>query len=314
MKTKTNEDFIFRASVIHKNKYDYSKSEYIKSHSKVCIICPEHGEFWQTPHMHLHGQGCPKCGGHLRGILNDFIEKASNKHNNKYDYSKVEYINAETKVCIICPEHGEFWQTPIKHLKGQGCPKCTGRHKTTEEFILESKKIHGDRYDYSKVNYTRSLTKVCIICPEHGEFWITPHNHISGKQGCPLCKQSKLENEIHKEFPELIPQKQFNDWLLNPKTNRCLFLDFYDENKNIVIECQGIQHFKPLKVFNGYDGFNDYLYRDELKYKLCKEHNIDIIYYFPKSYLQYNNTFYKDKKCFHNIKDLRKYLMNFVIL
>ena len=310
MNKKSSEDFIFKSSVIHNNKYDYSKVNYILSHSKVCIICPEHGEFWQTPHMHLRGQGCPHCGGHLRKTLDEFINESNFVHNNKYDYSKVHYINAESKVCIICPEHGEFYQKPIKHLKGQGCPKCSGRYKSSEEFVIKAKEIHGDRYDYSKINYVRSHKKVCIICPEHGEFWMTPHNHISGKQGCPYCKQSKMENEIHTNFPEFIQQKQFKDWLLNTKTNRCLFLDFYIPEKNIVIECQGIQHFKPLKVFNGDNGFNDCIYRDNLKYNLCKEHNIDIIYYFPKSYLKYNIDFYKDKKCFHNLNDLRKYLLS----
>ena len=84
----------------------------------------------------------------------EFIKEAKEKHGNKYDYSKVEYINNHTKVCIICPEHGEFWQFPQDHLKGRGCICCAGVKKlTTSDFIEQAKKIHGDKYDYSKVIY-----------------------------------------------------------------------------------------------------------------------------------------------------------------
>ena len=83
--------------------------------------------------------------------LQDFIEKANIVHNNKFDYSKVKYVDSQTKICIICPKHGEFWQKPNNHLHGWGCAKCSGvKQKTTEEFIEEAKKVYGDKYDYSK--------------------------------------------------------------------------------------------------------------------------------------------------------------------
>ena len=111
----------------------------------------------------------------------NFIEKAKAVHGDKYDYSKVEYVKAKEKVCIICQEHGEFWQTPNNHLRGEGCPFCYGSKKlTTEEFISKAKQIHGNKYDYSNVNYVNKYTKVCIICPEHGEFWQKPSNHLKG--------------------------------------------------------------------------------------------------------------------------------------
>ena len=120
----------------------------------------------------------------------EFIERSKQIHGDKYDYSKVEYKNCSTKVCIICPNHGEFWQTPSNHLKNRGCPKCAGKNKTTEEFTKEAKKIHGDKYDYSKVEYHKNFEKVCIICPEHGEFWQTPANHLYG-YGCFKCGMHK---------------------------------------------------------------------------------------------------------------------------
>ena len=130
-----------------------------------------------------------------------FIIKAQKIHSTLYDYSKVQYINAKTKVCIICPEHGEFWQLPNNHLQGKGCPKCkydTLKKKQSisiYEFIQKAKEIHNDKYDYSKVEYINSKTKVCIICPEHGEFWQTPYHHIHRKQTCPKCKGLYLTTE-----------------------------------------------------------------------------------------------------------------------
>ena len=191
-KKKTKEEFIKDARKVHGDKYDYSKVEYDGAHKKVCIICPKHGEFEQTPHDHLARKGCPKCGIENRSenrtsTKEDFIKKACEKHKGKYDYSKVKYVNSATKVCIICPEHGEFWQTPHMHTKGQGCPKCSGKYiPTTEEWIENARNVHGDKYDYSKVKYVGTHTKVCIICPIHGGFEQTPHNHLEG-QSCPTC-------------------------------------------------------------------------------------------------------------------------------
>ena len=190
---RTTEQFISEAKSVHGDKYDYSKVEYKNNNTKICIICPEHGEFWQNPATHLKGCGCAKCSGLEKITTEEFIEKAKAIHGDKYDYSKVEYVNAKTKVCIICPEHGEFWKLPYVHLKGQGCTLCSNRKLgdkkriTLEEFITKAKEVHGDRYDYSKVNYINTHTKVCIICPEHGEFWQEPKVHINQRCGCPYC-------------------------------------------------------------------------------------------------------------------------------
>ena len=201
-KKKTTEEFIRQARETHKNRYDYSKVEYKNAHTKVCIICPEHGEFWQGPHEHLKGQGCPECkkktiSNVKKGTTNSFIAKAKKIHGNKYDYSKVDYINTRTKVCIICPIHGAFWQKPMLHINQKcGCPKCNGTFKkTTEEFIEQARKMHGNKYDYSKVIYKATNKKVCIICPEHGEFWQTAYEHLDG-HGCPKCSgKCRLTNQ-----------------------------------------------------------------------------------------------------------------------
>ena len=282
------ETFIEKAKLVHGDKYDYSKVEYKNAITKVCIICPEHGKFWQIPNSHLHGNGCPKCAKNgVKLTKEEFIERAKQIHGNKYDYSKVEYKNAITKVCIICNEkndfeieHGEFWQTPYNHLRGSGCLKCSKKIVTEEDFYLRSNKIHEDKYDYSKVIYKNSKTKVCIICPEHGEFYQLPEKHMLG-QGCPKCKESKLEKNVKKileKYNIKYIQEQKFDWLYYKQQLR---LDFYLPDYNIAIECQGKQHFFENCTFsnNPKEDLSLIKLRDEIKYKKCKEHNIQIIYF-----------------------------------
>ena len=212
----------------------------------------------------------------------------------KYDYSKVEYKDNHTKVCIVCPIHGEFWQTPNSHLSGIGCKKCginsriNKRKKSIEEFIKEAREIHGDKYDYSKVEYINNHTKVCIICPIHGEFWQIPDSHIHQKQGCPICKESRLEKKIRYLLLEnnicFEQQKRFK-WL------GLQSLDFYLPEYNIAIECQGIQHFEPINFFGGEKALKETIERDKEKKEKCKKNNIKILYFSDK---QYNNELYVD--------------------
>ena len=293
-KKLTTKEFEEKSNLIHKFKYDYSKVEYKNNETKVCIICPIHGEFWQTPHAHLGGQGCQCCNGNIKLSVLEFIKKATEIHNNKYDYSKVKYVDYDTKVCIICPIHGEFWQTPHAHLGGQGCPKCSKNYKLDNEtFIENAKKIHGDKYDYSKVEYLNSEIKVCIICSKHGEFWQTPHNHLNG-QGCPYCNASKLEEKVKKLLEEnnieFIRGKTF-EWL---KNNRHLYLDFYLPKYNIAIECHGEQHFENVDFFGGTKEFIKRIKLDSLKYRLCNENNIPILYYANSEHKEYFSKVYTD--------------------
>jgi len=222
---------------------------------------------------------CPICanrkrGDNLRGNINDFLSRSKKIHGNKYDYSKVEYINNKTKVCIICPEHGEFWQTPYSHMVGFGCKKCSKIYDT-DSFIKKAKEIYHNKYDYSKVKYIHSKEKVCIICPEHGEFYVTPNNFLKG-HSCPICKQSHLENEVRvfliKNNIKFELQKRFI-WL------GMLRYDFYLPDYNIAIECQGEQHFKVVKWFGGEEGFLMQKKFDENKKKLSYDNNIKILYY-----------------------------------
>jgi hypothetical protein len=201
-KSNTN-IFIERAKDKFGGLYDYSDVKYTKSNEKIKIICPIHGPFFITPNHHLGGQGCTQCGretlkNKLRIGTEKFIERANQIHNGKYDYSLVKYIDGSTPVEIICPIHGVFLQKPLIHTNlAGGCQKCSGNKKgDNQSFIENSKEIHGDKYDYSLVNYRGSHTKVKIVCPVHGEFEQTPTAHIGQKQGCPDCGRMNISKKL----------------------------------------------------------------------------------------------------------------------
>lgn len=207
-KKLTTEEFIKRAREVHGDKYDYSKVEYKKANEKVEIICPIHGSFFQSPSKHLSGSGCPYCAGNVKLTTEEFVRRAKKIHNNEYDYSEVVYINSKTKIKIKCKKCNRwFKQLPLVHLNGSGCPFCFGDKikrkfkKSTDDFIKEARKVHGDKYDYSLVDYKNNKTKVKIICPIHGIFEQRPLNHLKGC-GCPKCaneernNNKKLNNDI----------------------------------------------------------------------------------------------------------------------
>lgn len=197
-KKLTQEEFIQKATMVHGNKYTYNKTIYKDYKTKVAIKCPIHGIFYQEPSSHLRGYGCPKCGKEKQKRTKEqFIQDALNIHKNCYDYSLVSYKDVKTKVKIKCLKCDTiFEQSPSQHLQGQGCPVCSKEKirealsYTQEEWVSKARQIHGDKYDYSKVKYSNSQTKVCIICPEHGEFWQKAASHLKGS-GCPKCAKSK---------------------------------------------------------------------------------------------------------------------------
>ena len=270
---KTTEEFILEAKKIHNNKYDYSMVNYINSKTKIKIICKEHGVFEQVSSNHLQGQGCPRCAGIQKLDNYSFIERAKFIHGGKYDYSLIDYKNTETKIKIICSIHGEFLQKPSNHLTGQGCPSCTKNKKlTTEEFIARSKKIHNNKYDYSLVEYKNNHTLVKIICLTHGVFEQQPQAHFIGS-GCPVCNNSRGESVIFNYLTEnnisFETEKKFQ--LLGQKR-----FDFYIEELNMIIEYDGIQHFKPVKFF-GKESFRQTQINDKIKNEFCKEQGINLL-------------------------------------
>lgn len=176
--------FIEKSNEIHDNKYTYVRSVYINSQTKLIITCPNHGDFKQIPNAHMSGQGCPKCSSEnskLKYTTDIFIEKSIKVHNNKYDYSKVNYIDSRTKVIIICNEHGEFEQNPTSHLMGYNCRKCSSLNRKSyplEYYIKKANEKHNYKYDYSSiVDYKNPRTNVTITCPKGHKFEQTMKDH-----------------------------------------------------------------------------------------------------------------------------------------
>lgn len=247
-----NEEFIEKATEIHGDKYDYSKIDYINSNEKVIIICKEHGEFSQDAKGHIQKKaGCPKCGllklrNHFKHTSNIFIKKATTIHGDKYDYSKVIYVNnGREPIIIICKTHGEFTQNPQEHLSGHGCSKCGKVYrKNTIEYIEKAKEIHGDKYDYSKTVFKTAKSKIIIICKEHGDFEQEAYCHSIGV-GCPCCvnkTEGKLYSIMKNIYPSLISQFK-QEWC------RKIFhlpFDFCIQEYKIVIELDGGQHFNQV--------------------------------------------------------------------
>lgn len=212
MRKLNTDTFIEKVRIIHGAKYDYGKVIYVDAHTKIIIICPEHGEFMKTPNKHMSGQGCPACTGLKRLSTNDFIEKSIKVHGDKYDYSKSVVQTSKSNVVITCPEHGDFKQLPSNHTRGAGCPSCSRiritdkRRLTSEQFEERAKMVHGDKYIYKKVEYLNTGSDVVITCSEHGDFTQTPENHLQGK-GCPSCAcsgPSLMERQLYDYVKSLV--------------------------------------------------------------------------------------------------------------
>jgi len=273
--------FIEKSKQIHGNKYDYSLVNYTNALNKIIIICPEHGEFTQLPYNHLSGNGCKECCTLNKKLkIDEFIQKSMVTHGDKYDYSLVNYKDSKTKVKIICKKHGVFEQKPNEHLNGKGCARCFNTFKlTTTEFIIKSKEIHENKYNYSLVNYVNSKTKVKIICSIHGIFEQIPNCHTAQKQGCPICKESKGERIIRQFLLKnniiFITQKTFSKCLSDK--NKKLKFDFYSIDYNMCIEYDGIQHFESVEYWGGEKDFIKRQMYDQIKNEYCLKNNIRLI-------------------------------------
>ena len=196
-KYKTTEKLITQFKEVHGDLYDYRLVDYTGAKNKVKILCREHGLFEQLPYEHKKGSGCIECVGLKKFTTEEIINQFKEVHSNLYDYSLVDYKNKDTKIKIICKEHGVFEQVPNSHKKGYGCVACAGFAKlNTEEIISQFKEVHGDLYDYRLVDYTGIDDKVKIICKEHGIFEQKPYSHKIG-QGCKHCRTTSDYDAVY---------------------------------------------------------------------------------------------------------------------
>ena len=259
--------------------------KYVNANTFVKIICPKHGIFKQKAYLHLQKYGCQICGNSIKLTTETFIKKAKELHGDKYDYSLVEYVGSHDKIKIICPNHGIFEQKPNNHLSGSNCYKCmkiiTSNNRilnTNNGFIKKARNIHGNKYDYSLVNYTKNKSKINIICLEHGIFKQTITSHISG-HGCPDCNISKGEIKIKEILDmkniEYIFQKSFDD--CKNENNRKFKFDFYLPKENILIEYDGKHHYEPIEYFGGLESLKIRKKYDIIKNGYAKNNNIILI-------------------------------------
>lgn len=269
---KARDNYICKSQKKHGQKYDYSLVKYTNAKNKVIILCKEHGQFKQSLCAHSRGQGCPKCKIEVlksRANSQKFFKKAKEKYNNKFDYSESIYENCDSKIKIICPNHGEFWQTPYCHVKYKhGCPTCSGLNKySQEDFINISKNAQKQHYDYSLVDYKNTYTLVKIICKKHGTFEQAPKEHIKG-HGCPKCSNHKSKIE---DFVENILSEANISFKKSVRKNKNkVELDFYIKSNNLAIECNGVYWHSELKGKDKNYHLN--------KTKLCQQESIRLIH------------------------------------
>lgn len=235
----------------------------------------------------------------------EFLIKAHRIHGEKFIYTdetKDSFNGSHSVIPIVCQKHGVFHIEARRHInEGYGCNKCAIEERalrnrsTLDEFIEKAKLIHGDDYDYSESEYITAKIPIKIKCKKCGNvFFQKPNDHLSGR-GCSKCNESHLEREIRNYLTEKnIPferNKKF-EWLGN------LEIDFYLTEYNVGIECQGKQHF-GLGGWSDKFNFEEQYERDKNKFRLCKENNLLLYYYFPVNiFLENNkiyNSFYKDK-------------------
>ncbi len=254
----SQEEFIQKASKKHDNFYSYNNCKYIDSATKLEIKCPIHGYFIQTPRDHLSGKGCKKCGfiscsNEQKMTFDNFITKANEIHNQKYDYTDVIFKSSKDKIRILCKQHGIFEQRLSLHLFGSGCPKCgyekrSNSHKhNTEIFTINSKKVHNNKYIYDNVEYISNDKPVEIICRKHGSFFQTPHTHLNN-HGCGKCAAS-ISNKESRWLDSLKIYDLKRNTIIRDKINNKRFnVDGYSKINNTIYEFYGdYWHGNPQK-------------------------------------------------------------------
>ncbi len=271
--------FLIKARAVHGDTYDYAESLYTGSKSTVQIRCREHGMFEQVAEYHWAGNGCPRCGREKvrQGSLSNvqaFIAKAHQIHGTAYQYADAEYTRSNLPLTVLCPEHGTFTVRPDHHLAGAGCPACgvdkraTAQRLGSAEFVAIARQVHGDRYDYSRVQYHGAKVKVEILCRKHGAFWQEANSHQ--RSGCPSCvhHHTRPQREIEMFLTELGCAFQSNTRsIIAPKE-----LDIYIPQASLAIELNGAYWHSLTAISPASEKF---AHRE--KYRLCQALGIHLL-------------------------------------
>lgn len=266
----STEDFIRKAKDIHGDKYDYSMTTYVNSTTPVEIICKSHDSFWQMPAIHMGGSGCPSCAKTNNGA-DKFIDMSRTVHGDTFCYDNVIYTGIESVVSVTCKVHGDFTIKPSAHMRGVGCPDCKTekrRLSAWNSLLNRFNALYGDKYDYSKAEYVDMRTDIKIICETHGEFELSPTDHVRG-YGCEKCNGrvfgSYFEECVARALEKNSIKYKRQKWFWRCKHKNHLKFDFYLPDYKTVIEANGDQHKKPVSMFGGEEAFVVNKIRDGIK-------------------------------------------------
>lgn len=322
-KKSNTEEWKKKADYVHNGYFIYDENTvYTGANKDIIVKCPHHGYIHVKASNHLNGANCyqcykegithkitplPKVNASTRKLTSEyFFKRLKEIHGDKYDTSKAVFKDVKTKVTLICHEkdedgneHGEFSTTPLKLFLGRGCRKCAKNFpRDNELFIKDSIRVHGeDAFIYDEVEYKGNHVKVWLTCKKCGRrFAVEPANHITFRQGCPSCATSKMEKDIAQLLTEnnIKYEEQYSKGLDG------LRADFYLPEYNIAIECQGMQHFMPVR-FGGNPSdeelekiFQTQIERDDKKNRLLTEQGIDLLYFTNCDISEYRYPLIKD--------------------
>jgi hypothetical protein len=285
------DEFVKRARSRHGDRYQYLPTIYKGVRENTLIVCPVHGEFEQDAGNHLSGNGCPKCGKEKsvdlqKMAFDDFVRLARIRHGDKYEYLQTIYDGSHKKTQIVCPAHGVFEQVARSHIVGNGCPKCgriarNDKHRLgADRFIGRAREKHGDKYNYSRIEYIDAHTNVIIICPDHGEFPQEPNAHLKG-QGCPSCRykgEAAVGTILLHLFQKVARQA--------PIRVHCRVYKFdfqiQDFEPLVYVEYHGQQHYKPVDFLGKGDEWAAQQFartqrHDQIKADWCKRNGYPLI-------------------------------------
>lgn len=313
-------------SLFEKIKEKYGKEIKIEEDSftsinnSLKIFCKKHGWVDVDVSSLLNSKrkiACPKCigKGRKRITFEDFKKECIEKFGDIYDFSKSSFTNMRTKITV--GYNGKFFEvTPSKLLaQEKDTPLKHSRIENYIEAIEKIKEKHGNKYDLSLIteeNYHGSHNYVPLICEKHGLFHARVNILINGGS-CPKCRESKLQSEL----ANFLNEKKvifIEEYPLEFTFNKCSYkrLDFFLPEYNIGIECQGLQHFKPIDFYGGEEGFKYRIGNDIDKFNKCKDNGIALYYIKPKKGIEVSeiknnqifNDIYSHDNIFTNAEDI----------
>lgn len=284
---KTHEDYIREVEEVHNGNIEVV-GEYIDSNTKIKHGCKTCNCEWETvPRSIIKGHGCRKCGGSTRKTHEDYLKELEEKHSGNI---KVEgkYINNKTKIlhkCNVCMQ--KFDMTPTYIFSGRGCPECTKvnyrefRSKSHEQYVREVEDVHNGDVEV-KGKYVNAITKIKHGCRHGHEWYAQPVHIIHNGSGCPECKESKGERLIRNilESLDITFKSEVTFKNLRIENNaklRCDFVIYKDNKPILVIEYNGEQHYKPVEIFGGVEGYKLTKKRDEIKRNILRKQGIQVV-------------------------------------